>query len=147
MANRDEDRRTNYAKPVAAFVISLIAGLWMLVMGGMMGWAFLGGGGWGGMMDGGRYRGGGAYDWMWRHHQAMHGYGGGAMWSWIGVIAGIVVLVGAVVVYSRPAAAKGWGIGILVASAVDLLAGAGGLLGGTLGIIGGILAITWQPQT
>ncbi len=118
------------ARPVAAFVVSLIAGLWMLAMGGMMGWGYMGG-----------------YGWMWRHHGMMHGYGGGAMWSWIGIVAGIVVITGAVVLYAVPSAARFWGVVIIVASAIDLLAGMGGFLAGSLGIVGGILAVTWQPQT
>ncbi len=134
-------------KPVAAFVISLVAGLWMLAMGGMMGWGYMGGPGWGGhMMHGGDHGNAGPYGWMWQHHRMMHGYGGGALWSWIGIAAGIVVLIGAVALYSRPASARGWGIAILVVSAVALLTGAGGLLAGVLGIIGGVLAITWKPQ-
>jgi len=133
---------------VAAFVVSLIAGIWMLAMGGMMGWGNMGGWSGGGHMTTttGPAGGAGYGDWMWQHHEMMHGYGGGIMWSWIGFAAGIIVLVGAVAVYTRPVAARNWGIVILIVSAVDLLAGVGGFLAGILGIIGGILAITWKPQ-
>lgn len=140
-----EDKKPTPGKPAAAFVVSLIAGLWMLAMGGMMGRGYMGGHGWGGHMMNGDHTGGG-YDWIWQHHQMMHGYGGGTWWSWIGIAAGVVVLVGAAVLYSRPASARGWGVAILVVSAVGLLAGAGGFLAGILGIIGGILAIAWKPQ-
>ena len=140
-----EDKKPTPGRPVAAFVVSLIAGAWMLYMGSMMGWGYMGSHGWGGhMMDGDHY--GGGYGWMWQQHQTMHGYGGGMLWSWIGIAAGIVVLVGAAMLYARPSSARGWGVVIVVVSAVDLLAGAGGLLAGVLGIIGGILAITWKPQ-
>lgn len=134
-------------RPTAAFVISLIAGLWMLGTAGMMSRSYMYGHGWGGgMMHDGGHGGAGAYDWMFRRHATMHGYGGGALWSWIGVAAGIAVLIGAAALYSSPAGATGWGIAILVASLIALLAGAGGLLAGVLGIIGGILAIAWKPQ-
>ncbi len=123
-------------KPVAAFVVSLIAGLWMTAVGGMMGWG-------GQMMRGPGQGGNGSYEWMWQHHRMMHAYAGGP-WSWIGIAAGIVVLIGAVALYSRPSTAKAWGIVILAASVADLLAGAGGLLAGILGMVGGILAMTWQ---
>jgi hypothetical protein len=96
----------------------------------------------GGMMWGGSTGNTGPYDWMWRYHGLMHAYGGGA-WSWIGAGVGVVVLVGAVMMYSRPTATRGWGIVILAASAVGLLSGAGGLIGGVLGIVGGVLAMTW----
>ena len=147
----NESEKSRSGKPVAAFAVSLIAGLWMLVMGGMVGWGHMGEPGRGGhmmggghKMDGGPY--GGGFGWMWQQHEMMYGYGGGAMWSWIGLAAGIVVLIGAVMLYSRPASARAWGVAILVVSAVGMLAGAGGLLAGVLGIIGGILAVTWKPQ-
>ncbi len=134
-------------RPVAAFVLSLIAGLWMLAMGSMMGWGYMGYG-WGGHMAGnGGAANPSAYAWMWQHHRMMHGYWGGGAWSWIGVVAAVLVLIGAFAMYSRPAVARSWGVVILVASAVDLLAGAGGFLAGVLGIIGGVLAITWTPQS
>lgn len=83
---------------------------------------------------------------MW-NHQMMHGCGGGTLWSWIGIVAGIVVLIGAIALYSNPAFARNWGTVILVVSVAGLIAGAGGFLAGVLGVIGGILAITWKPQT
>ena len=96
------------------------------------------------MMDGQRHDG--SYGWMWQHHQMMHGYGGGTLWSWAGIVAGVAVLLGAIFLYTRPVAARGWGVIILVASAIALLAGAGGFLAGVLGLIGGILAIMWRSQ-
>jgi hypothetical protein len=58
---------------------------------------------------------------------------------------GIVTLVGAIILYTRPEKARGWGITILVASAVNLLFGMGGLLASLLGITGGALALAWRP--
>ncbi len=115
-------------KPTAAFVLSLLAGLWMLAAGGMMR-----GYGWGGMMGGWP----GMHSWMWG--QGTRGFG--MWWPWFGVLAGIIVLVGAVVLYIKPEQRRRWGMVILVASALFLFAGMGNLVAGTLGVIGGILAV------
>ncbi len=124
-------------KPTAAFVLSLLAGIWMLAAGGMMGgyrWGgMMGGDGWGGMMGGWP----GMHSWMWG--QGTRGLG--IWWPWFGVLAGIIVLVGAVVLYIKPEQRRSWGIVILVASALFLFAGMGNLIAGTLGVIGGILAV------
>lgn len=123
-----EDKPQAEQKPVTAFVLALLAGLWMVTVGGMMA-----GFGW---------RSGGM-GWMWGH-----GMMGGSFaspspwWPWFGLIAGIVVLVGAAMLYARPAQSRGWGLAILVASALNLFLGMGGLLASLLGIIGGALAIT-----
>jgi hypothetical protein len=112
-------------QPTAAFVLSLLAGLWMLAAGSMMG-----GFGWG-MMGGWRRTGG----WMW-------GQGFGVWWPWFAVVGGIIVLVGAVMLYTKPEQRRTWGTVILVASALNFLLGMMGLLAGTLGVIGGVLALS-----
>ena len=114
--------------PTAAFVLSLLAGLWMLGAVGMMG-----GFGWGGMMGGWQGMGG----WMWG--RGMRSFG---IWSpWFGVFAGILVLIGAVMIYVKPEQRRGWGVAILVTSALNFFVGMGGLIAGTLGVIGGVLAL------
>jgi hypothetical protein len=114
-----------------AFILSLLAGLWML--------------GSGVMMYGMHYDQG---SWMW--HQGMmrgmgvgYGMGQGTVlwWPWFGFIAGVIVLVSAAMLFTRPAQARIWGMIILILSAVDALVGMGGLLAGTLGVIGGALAL------
>ncbi len=118
----------------AAFVLSLIAGIWMVAMSVVMvGWA-PSWGGLGGMMGGG---------WM-GGHGAM-----GIGWGWLGIVTGLAVLVGAVGLYARPATAASWGVVILVASALNLLVGMGGFLASILGLIGGVVALggTSQPST
>jgi len=112
-------------RPVAAFVLSLLAGLWMLFAGGMV---F--GSGWPGPMGGMMGAGG----WMW-------GHGIGMGWPWFGVLAGIIVLIGAAMLYAQPGQGQAWGILILIASALNLFIGIGGLLASLLGIIGGALAL------
>lgn len=138
---KQDPRAPDRDKPLIAFVVSLIAGIWMLAAGGMttMGHA----GGPGGGMTGGWHHG---RNWMW-HHEIMHGYGGAALWGWIGVLAAVAVLVAAVTLYARPVAARGSGIVILVASLVAVLGGAGGVVAGGLGVVGGVLALAWRPAT
>lgn len=116
-------------KPTTAFVLSLLAGLWMLATGAMM-YGFS----WGpGSMGG----------WMWGHGMMGFGY----WWPWFGLIAGVVVLIGAAMLYSKPEQSQGWGIVILIASALNFLMGMGGFLAGALGVIGGALALSWRPQS
>ena len=113
--------------PVGAFVLSLLAGIWMVGAGiAMYGWV-------------------GPTSWMWGHGM-MGGYLGWHRLPWLGLVLGIVVLVGAVILYVRPTRAQGWGIAILVASAVNLLFGMGGLLASLLGIVGGAWAVAWRPR-
>lgn len=129
-------------KPTAAFVLSLLAGLWMIGMGGMM----VGGGGPAFMQGTGTG--------MWGHmsgygmtHGIMRNFGPGLWFPAFGPLAGLIVIAGAVVLYNRPDAARTWGLVILVVSLVDLFVGMGGLLAGALGITGGALAMSWTPGT
>jgi hypothetical protein len=122
-------------KPTVAFVLSLLAGLWMLAAGGMMG-----GFGWGGMMGGqhgmAHWRGMG--DWMWG--RGVHAFG--MSWPWFGLVAGVVVLIGAVMLYVKPEQRRTWGLVILVISALNVFVGIGGLLAGALGVVGGAVAMS-----
>lgn len=121
------------AKPVAAFVVSLVAGVLILVGGlfgvvGWMAWGWVWGGGWGmmGPMMG---------RWM-------------PMWlstfSVLGLVSGIVIVASALMLQNRPSEAKTWGTLILVFSVVSLFGMGGFIIGAILGIIGGILALTWK---
>lgn len=112
-------------KPTVAFVLSLLAGLWMLASGAMMS----GIGDWG------------MGSWMWGHGM-MRGFAPALWWPWFGIIAGIVVLVGAALLYAKPEQRQTWGIVILIASALNFFFGMGGLLAGALGVIGGALALS-----
>jgi hypothetical protein len=75
--------------------------------------------------------------WMWG--RGMHAFG--LWWPWFGILAGVVVLIGASALYFRPAQRRTWGAIILVVSAIDFLLGMGGLLAGVLGVIGGAIAM------
>lgn len=121
-------------RPIAAFVLALLAGLWMVAVGSMSMMTRSGFIGWG--------WGAGGMGWMWGHRM-MGGFGASPplWWPWFGLIAGIVVLVSAAMLYARPAQSQGWGIAILTASALNLFLGMGGLLASLLGLVGGALAL------
>jgi len=76
----------------------------------------------------------------------MGGFAPALWWPWFGVLAGIVVLVGAAMLYVKPTDKALWGMVILVVSALNFLVGMGGFLAGVLGVVGGALALTWTPQ-
>src|SRR5689334_13371459 len=102
-------------RPTGPFILSLLAGLWML--------------GSGGMMYGMHYNEG---SWMW-HQGMMRGMGMGMgfgiglgtalWWPWFGFLAGTTVLVSAAMLYARPAQSKTWGMIIVILSAIDALVG------------------------
>lgn len=132
----------NQRKPMAAFVVSLLAGLWMLVpsVAGCMG-----GHGWmrrGGMMDGMRH--GGMGTWMWRHGY-MHDSMTVGTWSWIGLALAVFVCIAATIVYARPQARTAWGVAIMVGSVAAAATGVG-FLPAVMGVVGGMLAVTWRPN-
>lgn len=128
----EEKRPPIESKPTAAFVLSLIAGLWMLVTRGLSP----------------RFPGPMSMrlPWIW-YHRMFRGAGDVTpflgFWSWLGGLAGVVVLVGGVIIYTRPEQSALWGKIILIASAVSLIIGMGGFLPGILGIVAGALAIAW----
>jgi len=129
-----ESQSQSAPKPTAAFALSLIAGIWMLGTRGLMA-----GFGWNLVMRG---------HWMWGHGitRGMGGVIPVLFWGpWFGIIAGIIVLLAAVILYSNPSKAQSWGVVILIVSVLNLVVGMGGFLPGVLGIIGGALAIAWRP--
>ncbi len=141
--------------PTTAFILSLIAGILMLIGGVLSASWFMGGGstsnyynnqgmmggfsgmmtGLGGMMDG--------------YASMMNGLGvpssfmGGL--SIIGFIAGIIVLIGGIMLNVSPASHMTWGIVILVFSVISLAGMGGFYIGALLGIAGGALALSWRP--
>ena len=130
-------------RPLAGFVLSLIAGVLILAGGvAMLGYSS---GPYGGMMGGysgmmGGYGGG----IMSGYYGMMQGLGG---WFYgfavIGITAGVLVLFGAIMMYDRPRQAAVWGTLILAFSVVSFFGAGGFFIGAILGILGGILALTW----
>src|SRR4030042_5798642 len=129
------------ARPVTAFILSLIGGSITLI-GGVIGsiWYLFGGpfygGFWGGMMGG------------W--HGMMGGfglpYGYMAGFSLVGLVSGIIMIIGAVMLNIRPTDHASWGIIILVFSIISFVGMGGFFIGAILGLIGGAFAINWRPR-
>ena len=134
-------------RAVAPFVLSLIGGVFILLgaivtsmftfgsativgsmsssMSGMMG--RMNSGMWMGMMMGGMM---GIYP----------------VFSIIGLASGALVILGAVMLYSRPFEKDLWGAVIIAFSILGILGGMGGfMIGLVLGIVGGALALAWHP--
>ncbi len=132
--------RPSSAPPTASFVLSLIAGLLILGGVGMM-MTFSYGTPYYGMM-------GGYYGMMNGYYGMMQGFGYGG-WFYgaaaLGLISGIVVLVGAVMIYTRPANASTWGLLVLVFSILSFFGMGGFFIGAVLGVVGGALAMAWRP--
>lgn len=129
-------------KPTTAFVLSLIAGVFILLGGGMMtmisswignyGYGMMGRyGGWGGMMGTGF---------------GMMGLGFGAL-GLLGPVFGAIVIISAVMLNNKPEQHQTWGSLIILFSVLSIFGSAmGGFgVGLVLGLIGGVLAITWTP--
>jgi len=137
-------------KPTVAFILSLLGGIFLLLRGGivfMTRWYGFGGmmngyWGWGGMMGG--------YDWGYGPGVGMMGaYSFGRMLGIVGMLFGVVVIIGAFMLYNNPSQHTTWGLVIVIFSALSIIGGAmAGLgIGFVLGLIGGILALTWKPPT
>ena len=90
----------------------------------------------------------GYYGMMNGYFGMMQGFGSGGWWFYgaavAGLISGIVVLVGAIMLYSRPRGASTWGSLILIFSIISFLGTGGFFIGALLGIVGGVLAMTWR---
>jgi hypothetical protein len=112
-------------KPTAAFVLSLIGGIFILlgaivvmalasVLGSFM---VLGGG----------------------DPNIVYIYGA------VGLIFAILVLVGAVMLWMKPQQHVAWGVVVLLFSLFSIITTGGFFIGLILGLIGGILGIVWKP--
>ena len=68
------------------------------------------------------------------------------IFSIIGLASGALVILGAVMLYSRPFEKDLWGAVIIAFSILGILGGMGGfMIGLVLGIVGGALALAWNP--
>jgi hypothetical protein len=132
------------SKPVAAFTVSLIAGVFIFLGSFVISMFALGFpgvmmGGTEGMQMGtgmtGSMMGGVMVPWM---------LGSVPVLAAFGIASGIMVIIGSVMLYRRSSENHLWGAIILAFSVVSILGSMGGLLVGlVLGMLGGILALAW----
>lgn len=126
----------------AAFVLSVIGGV-LIAIGSIaeMGLGLIGRPFFWGMMDGdGRMMGGYYY----YNNAASSPYYYGMMYGLesLGLIIGVLVIVFALLMRSRPAERKTYGVLILIFSIISFVGMGGFFIGAVLGLIGGILALT-----
>ena len=118
-------------KPTAAFILSLLGGIFILLVGA--GFAALGGV-LGNMLSG--VPGGGG-------QQAANTF---VLLGAIGVVEGLLVMIFGILLYVRPKQHVIWGVLVLVMSLISFFPTLGGFfIGLILGLIGGILGIVWKP--
>jgi len=114
-----------------AFALSLASGI-IIIFGSMMYWLFFANMQifpMGGMMGGGM-------GWW-----TSSGFAGG--WFFLlPMVAGIMVLVGAIMINTRPQDTRVWGIIVLVFSIIGFTGMGFSILGAILGIIGGVIALS-----
>lgn len=139
-------------KPTTAFILSLIGGIFILLGGGMVAMigSFWSGGRYGGYQGFGMmgYGYGGYGGMMTPGFGMMGGLGNGfALFGVVGLVFGVIVLISALMLNSKPEQHSTWGTLILIFSILSVFGGAmGGFgVGLVLGLIGGVLAITWKP--
>lgn len=144
MSGRDEIRKMvqSNERPMEAYVLSLIAGLTITVVG-LLWISFMG-------LDW-------SIEWMNWYDSFMHpadqhfhfmsfgtfGYAFGV----VGIILGIGIIASSEMLRRNPREHGTWGAIIIVLSVFSIFGGMGGMgIGLILGIIGGILAIQWSPR-
>ncbi len=131
------------SSPRVAFILSLIGGI-VILIGGLVfsTWFMMGGANYWGMMDGwGGMMGG------WGNMMGGWGFPFGHMGSFslVALVAGVLVIIGAVMLNARPAEHITWGIIILIFSIGSFMGMGGFFIGAILGIVGGALALSWRP--
>ena len=127
-------------KPTAAFILSLVAGVFILLGGGMMTMigSWMGNYGYGMM---GRYTGWGG---MMGTGYGMMGFAFGAM-GVLGLIFGAIVIISALMLNNKPEQHSTWGRLSCFSRCIFSSAMGGFGVGLVLGLLGGVLAITWKP--
>lgn len=106
-------------KPTAAFVVSLIAGIFILLNGIVI--AAIGA------------------------VLAVFMPGAGIVLAAVGLIFGIIVIIGAALMWMNPSMHVGAGVIVLLFSLFSIVIGGGFIIGLILGIVGGILGIIYKP--
>ncbi len=127
--------------PFVAHILSLLGGIFILLgaVAGLMFTPF-----WFGEMMDSRWMGGGGG--MMRSDGFVSIFTLGFLL--VGVVAGIIVIIGAVMMNLHPEQHMTWGTIVLIFSIVSFIGvGIGGfVIGALLGIAGGALALSWRPR-
>jgi len=129
-------------KPETAITLSLIAGILILISASQSLIFSITGefSKWPGMIG---------HGWMEMMMQGWTGFG--TVFGIVGVVIGIIVILSAVMLNSRPKSHAAWGTLILILSIISFITGWSGWGMGIpsliLGVLGGIFAITWKPKT
>ncbi len=134
-----------------AFVLSLVGGV-LILIGGLVSsvWSVMGGSNFWGMTDGnGGMMGGtggmmGGWNWMMGGYGFPFGFLGA--FSFVALVAGVLVIVGAVMLNARPAEHLTWGVIVLVFSVISFVGMGGFVIGALLGIVGGALALSQRSK-
>jgi len=137
-------------KPVAAFVLGLVAGVFILLGSIVMSlFAFgnpvmamsgMGGMGMMGSMMSGIMAGFNSV------MVVMMGYS--STFRLVGFASGALVIVGSVMLYNRPSEGQAWSAVILAFSLLSIVGAMGGFMAGlVMGVLGGIFGLVWKPPT
>ncbi len=123
---------------IPAFILSLLGGILILIAGGMFSMMAFMGGSYFGMMN---FFGG-----MMGGYMGMMGSVGVPLMFMPGfglasIVAGVIVLVGAGMLWTRPTEHRAWGIVIIVFSLASYVGMGGFWVGGVIGLAGGIVAL------
>lgn len=122
-------------KPTAAMVLSVIGGLFILVVGAVILWiaslmeSFMSGL----LVMGGAPAGIDPVLWL------------NIIGGVFGVLFGLIIIVGGVMMFARPQSSTLWGVTVLVLSIASFLSTGGFIIGMILGLVGGILGIVFKP--
>jgi len=127
-----------YKKPVAAFLLSLLAGIFIALGSVIMcfWWGWWWPTGWSSMMH------------EMEEHMPWWNFKGIAyVMGVLGIIFSIIIIAAATLLYINPKQHELLGALIIVFSVVSIVSCMGGMgVGLLLGIVGGILAILWKPE-
>ncbi|HEX9429118.1 MAG TPA: DUF6114 domain-containing protein [Candidatus Bathyarchaeia archaeon] len=130
-------------KPVAAFILSLLGGIFILLGAFVMSMFAFGTGnmmGMMGMMSGTMAGSSGLMAMM------MMGYS--FAFAIVGLASGALVILGSVMLYNRPSESQIWSAVILAFSLLSILGSMGGFMVGlVMGVLGGTFGLVWKPAT
>jgi len=140
----------NELKPVAPFVLGLVAGIFILlgsvVMSlfasgnPIMAMSGLGGMGMMGNMMSGTVTG--------LDSVMVVMMGDSFAFKFVGLAAGALVILGSVMLYNRPFESQTWSAVIVSFSLISIVGAMGGFMVGlTIGVLGGIFGLVWKPAT